>query len=87
MSSSETQHTTGNRLIANRFSDSQGITLRGAASRNVVALNTGECPVVVLEADTMQNRVLFNRAPSATCGEYGAVQDLGSGNRLFGNRP
>jgi hypothetical protein len=87
MSSSETQDTTGNRLIANRFSDSQGITLRGAASRNIVALNTGECPVVVLEADTTQNRVLFNRAPSATCGEYGAVQDLGSGNRVFGNKP
>jgi hypothetical protein len=84
---SQTQESTGNKIIANRFSSSNGIELRGAASRNLVALNTGECPVVILGASTTQNTVLFNRAPSATCGSYGAVQDLGSGNKLFGNRP
>jgi hypothetical protein len=84
---SQTQESTGNKIIANRFSSSNSIELRGAASRNIVALNTGECPVVILGAATTQNAVLFNRAPSATCGGTGAVQDLGSGNKLFGNRP
>ncbi|MCC2637074.1 MAG: hypothetical protein K0Q68_793 [Moraxellaceae bacterium] len=87
MSSSQTQETTGNRIVANRFSDSQGITLRAGATRNIVALNTGECPVVILDPGTTQNKVLFNWAPRASCGEYGAVQDLGSGNKVSGNRP
>lgn len=84
---SATQETTGNRIIANRFSESGGISLRGEASRNLVMLNTGECPVVTLEPGTTQNTVLFNRDPSGDCGDIGAVVDEGSGNRLFGNRP
>lgn len=84
---SDTQDTTGNKIIANRFSGVDGIELRRTGSHNLVALNTGNCPVVLLDSGSTLNTVLFNRAPSASCGDYGAVQDLGSGNRLFGNRP
>lgn len=84
---SESQDTTGNRIIANRFSDSGGIQLRRTGSRNIVALNTGECPLVFLDSGTTQNKVLFNWAPRETCGEYGVVQDLGSGNKVSGNKP
>lgn len=84
---SQTQETTGNRIIANRFSGSGGVQLRRTGTRNIVALNTGLCPVVFLDTGTTLNKVLFNRAPSESCGEEGAVQDLGSGNQVFGNRP
>lgn len=84
---SEGQDTTGNRILANRFSDSGGIQLRRTGSRNIIALNTGECPIVFLDSGTTHNKVLFNWAPRASCGEYGAVQDLGSGNKVVGNRP
>lgn len=87
MRPSETQETIGNKLIANRFSDSGGIFLFGAATRNLVSLNTGECPVVTLDTGTTLNQVLFNWAPRASCGEYGAVQNLGSGNKVVGNKP
>lgn len=87
MGPSQTQESTGNSLIANRFSEGRGIALQGAATRNLVALNTGDCPVVILGAGTSLNKVLFNRAPSAGCGSEGAVEDLGSNNRVVGNKP
>lgn len=84
---SQAQDTTGNKIIANRFSDSGGIQLRRTGSRNLIALNTGGCPVVTLDSGTTLNKVLYNRAPSESCGSYGAVQDLGSGNKVVGNQP
>lgn len=84
---SQTRDTTGNRIIANRFSGSGGIQFRRTGTRNIVAFNTGHCPVVFLDTGTTLNKVLFNRAPSESCGEDGAVQDLGSGNTVFGNKP
>lgn len=84
---SQTRESTGNRIIANRFSGSGGVQLRRTGTRNIVALNTGLCPVVFLDTGTTLNKVLFNRAPSEGCGDDGAVQDLGSGNQVFGNKP
>lgn len=84
---SENRETTGNRIIANRFSDSGGIHLYGAATHNLVTLNRGDCPVVTLEPGTTLNKVLFNWAPRASCGAGGPVVDLGSNNTVAGNRP
>lgn len=85
--SSPTQASTGNKLIANRFSVGGGITLRAGATRNLVTLNRGECPVVLLEPGTTLNTVLFNWAPRASCGGSSAVLDYGTGNRVVGNKP
>lgn len=84
---SQTQESTGNRIIANRFSGSGGIQLRRTGTQNIVALNTGKCPVVTLDTGTTLNKVLFNWAPRASCGGNSAVQDLGSGNKVVGNKP
>lgn len=84
---SPTQDATGNRIIANRFSVGVGVQMQEGASRNIVSLNTGDCPVVVLGAGTTQNKVLFNWSPTASCGGGSAVVDLGSNNKVVGNKP
>lgn len=84
---STTQDSTGNRIIANRISGSNGIWLRTGATHNLVSLNRGLCPVVILDAGTTLNKVLFNWAPRESCGAGGAVLDYGTDNKVVGNRP
>lgn len=83
---SQTSETIGNRIVANRFTESAGIQLQQAASRNLVTLNTGPCRLVFLDVGTSQNRVLFNWAPRDTCAAS-AVLNLGTDNKVVGNRP
>lgn len=84
---STTQDSTGNKFIANRFSNSVGIELRAGATRNLVTLNTGPCRLVFLDTGTTLNKVLFNWSPKESCGAGGAVVDLGTDNKVVGNKP
>jgi hypothetical protein len=84
-----------NTVVANRVSAfGRGIVLNAAAADNTVLLNhvslAASSDTVVgifLDSGTTGNRVLLNRARTAAGGSLDTVQDLGTGNRLFGNRP
>ncbi|MDF2445420.1 MAG: Periplasmic copper-binding protein (NosD) [Moraxellaceae bacterium] len=95
LTASSLRESTGNQIVANQVSArGRGMVLTGAASRNTVLLNhisLGESSDTVtgvfLDTGTARNRVLFNKASAAAGGSLVTVQDLGSNNRVSGNRP
>lgn len=84
---SQTQDSTGNKIVANRISGGGGVWLRTGATHNLVSLNRGRCPVVILDAGTSQNKVLFNWGTPESCQGGSAVLDYGTDNKVVGNKP
>lgn len=87
------QHSTGNRVIANRIADAiVGIQLQGDAARNAVLLNrislsAGGHTGIFLGDGTSDNRVHFNRVSSEVGGPFTTVDDQGTDNHVSFNQP